>query len=101
MVVEGVRKIRICANDLCMIAFDPSRHNQKYCSKDCCKVVTNSKIMAQYYEEKDRKSGKLRTCKTCKTARLSRYNQGSVCSPCLAKEESNSRVNLLRALGIR
>ena len=100
MVVEGVRTIRICANTLCMIAFAPSRHNQKYCSKDCCKVVTNSKIMEQYYEEKERKSGKPRTCKSCKVSRLSRYNQTNTCAPCVAKEEANLRATLLRTLGI-
>lgn len=100
LVVEGVRKIRICANEICMMSFEPSRHNQKYCSKECCKVVTNSKIMQQYYEEKDRKSGKPRTCKRCRVSRLSRYNQTNICAPCVAKEEAAARVNLLRALGL-
>jgi hypothetical protein len=101
IVVEGVKsRLRICANDLCMVAFTPSRHNQKYCSKECCKVVTNAKIMQQYYEEKDRKSGIPRTCKTCKVSRLSRYNEGTVCAPCRAKEETVNRLTLLSALGI-
>ncbi len=100
LVEEGVRTIRICANTLCMIAFEPTRHNQKYCGKECCKVVTNSKIMEQYYEEKDRKSGKPRTCKSCKVSQLSRYNQTNTCAPCVAKAEAANRINLLRALGI-
>lgn len=83
-----------------MIAFAPSRHNQKYCSKECCKVVTNSKIMQQYYEEKDRKSGKPRTCVECNTSRLSRYNDGNTCAACEAKRRTENRQNLLSALGM-
>lgn len=99
MVDEGVISMRLCANPKCMVGFVPARHNQKYCSKDCCKVVTNSKIMQQYYEEKDRKSGKPRTCKLCKESRLSRYNAGTVCAACSAKQESADRLALLQALG--
>jgi hypothetical protein len=102
LVLEGVKNIhmRICANDICMIAFMPSRHNQKYCSKECCKVVTNSKIMKQYYEDKDRKSGKPRICNKCEVSRLSRYNDTMVCAACVAQERAQSRQNLLDALGI-
>lgn len=99
MVDEGVRNLRLCANPTCMIGFKPARHNQKYCSKECCKIVTNAKIMAQYYEEKDRKSGKTRTCKSCKTARLSRYNSGNTCAACVAKQDAADRLALLQALG--
>jgi hypothetical protein len=91
--------MRLCANPKCMMGFEPARHNQKYCSKECCKVVTNSKIMEQYYEEKDRKSGKPRTCKVCKSSKLSRYNAGNTCSSCVARQDAANRMNLLRALG--
>jgi uncharacterized paraquat-inducible protein A len=91
--------MRLCANPTCMIGFEPSRHNQKYCSKECCKVVTNSKIMQQYYENKDRKAGKPRTCDVCEVAKLSRYNESNTCASCVAREEAASRNNLLRALG--
>lgn len=82
-----------------MIGFIPARHNQKYCCKECCKVVTNAKIMKQYYEEKDRKSGMPRTCAVCKVSRLSRYNPDNVCSACNARIESEKRQELLRGLG--
>jgi hypothetical protein len=90
---------RLCANPTCMNPFQPARHNQKYCNKTCCKLVTNAKIMEQYYEEKDRKSGKLRTCNACKTARLSRYNAGNTCAACVAKQDKADRIALLQALG--
>lgn len=91
--------MRLCANPTCMRSFIPSRHNQKYCGKECCKIVTNAKIMEQYYEEKDRKAGKPRTCAICQTARLSRYNSGNTCSACVAKKEAAKRRGLLEALG--
>lgn len=99
VMAEGVRTMRLCANPKCMIGFIPSRHNQKYCSKECCKVVTNSKIMQQYYEEKDRKAGKPRTCDVCLVAQLSRYNAGTTCSSCAARRVSNERQKLLKVLG--
>lgn len=89
-----------CANPTCSRAFSPTRHNQKYCSKDCCKVVTNAKIMQQYYEKKDRKSGKKRVCKVCKETTLSRYNEGSVCQSCILAERAANRLELLQLVGV-
>lgn len=99
VIVEGVMRMRLCHNPKCMVGFIPSRHNQKYCSKECCKVVTNAKIMAQYYEDKDRKAGKPRTCDVCNVAQLSRYNAGTTCASCAARRASEDRQKLLKALG--
>jgi len=90
---------KICANPSCNLAFNPTRHNQKYCSKECCKVVTNAKIMQQYYEKKDRKSGKKRVCKECNVTALSRYNEGNVCQPCVLRERAANRLELLQLVG--
>lgn len=92
--------IKNCANPTCNISFNPTRHNQKYCSKECCKVVTNAKIMQQYYEKKDRKSGKKRVCRKCKQTSLSRYNEGTMCQSCVLAEKSENRIELLRMVGV-
>ena len=93
--------IKICANPSCESPFQPTRHNQKYCSKDCCKVVTNAKIMQQYYEKKERKQGKVRICQRCEITRLSRYNDGFICQACIAAEERENRDSLLLLVGAR
>lgn len=94
-----VVSIKNCANPNCDQAFQPTRHNQKYCSKECCKLVTNAKIMQQYYEKKDRKSGKKRTCVSCPTT-LSRYNEGNVCQSCILEERAAGRFELLQLVGV-
>lgn len=94
-----VDSIKNCANPDCSVEFNPTRHNQKYCSKDCCKLVTNAKIMQQYYEKKDRKAGKKRLCKKCKATALSRYNEGNVCQSCVQAERTASRNELLQLVG--
>ena len=96
---KEVVEIKICANPTCELSFNPTRHNQKYCSKDCCKVVTNAKIMQQYYEKKDRKSGKKRICNSCNTTALSRYNEGTVCQPCILADRASNRLELLQMVG--
>jgi hypothetical protein len=88
-----------CANPICSRAFEPTRHNQKYCGKECCKLVTNAKIMEQYYEKKARKAGKKRVCETCPTV-LSRYNEGSKCQSCLLEDRRNNREELLQLVGV-
>lgn len=100
LLAKEVVEIKICANPTCEISFNPTRHNQKYCSKDCCKVVTNAKIMQQYYEKKDRKSGKKRVCSDCNVTTLSRYNEGSICQPCVLKERAANRLELLQLVGV-
>jgi hypothetical protein len=91
--------IKTCANPDCDVEFNPTRHNQKYHSKECCKIVTNAKIMTQYYEKKDRKSGKRRVCKVCKITALSRYNEGTTCQSCILAERAESRMELLQLVG--
>lgn len=91
----------ICANDGCTNEFNKTTHNQKYCSDECCREATNRKIREKYYAEKERLSGKKRTCKIrgCKNL-LSRYNEGDICRECLAKEENKNRDNLLRIFNV-
>lgn len=97
---EEVSIIKICADKDCEVVFMPTRHNQKYCSKDCCKRTTNAKIMAQYYEKKDRKAGKKRMCRSCKVTPLSRYNEGDTCQSCVLAERSANRTQLLSLVGM-
>jgi hypothetical protein len=98
---EEVSNIKVCANTQCEALFMPTRHNQKYCGKECCKLVTNAKIMKQYYEKKERKQGKIRICQTCKVTRLSRYNENNICQSCVLEEEKESRSSLLQLIGAR
>jgi hypothetical protein len=72
----------------CKQPFKFKTHNQKYCSKECCRLATNKKIMAKYYIKKQRLAGKLRLCKTC-NSELSRYNSDSSCSMCQEKKRKN------------
>ena len=73
---------RDCANEECSIAFIPKVHNGKYCSAECRKLVTNKKVLENYYRRKKNRTTK-RTCKTegCKTI-LSRYNDENICEAC-------------------
>ena len=73
----------ICAYDQCGQEFEPRTHNMKYCSDEHCRIATNEKLRAAYYEKKDRLAGKKRICKTkdCNVV-LSRYNESKVCSRC-------------------
>lgn len=86
----------ICSHDGCENEFEAKTHNQKYCSDECCRIATNSKIKQKYYEKKERLAGKKRVCKTksCKT-QLSRYNSEDICGPCEAKERERSRSTLI------
>lgn len=99
LLVGEVVKIKMCANPECDISFVPTRHNQKYCSKECCKIVTNAKIMKQYYEKKDRKAGVKRLCSQCQLTSLSRYNEGTVCQPCVLASRAENRMELLQLIG--
>lgn len=99
LLAREVETIKNCANSECEKLFAPTRHNQKYCSKECCKIVTNAKIMQQYYEKKDRKSGKRRVCKKCKVTPLSRYNEGTTCQSCINANRAANRLELLHLVG--
>lgn len=63
-------------------------HNQKYCSKECCRLATNKKIMAKYYSKKERLAGAVRLCDDC-GSQLSRYNSDAICSFCQEKRRKN------------
>lgn len=74
--------MRICANEECQIEFEPNTHNAIYHSPECRRVVTNKKILAKYYEKKE----KIYTDRTCVTKNcitiLSSYNDEDICEPC-------------------
>lgn len=72
----------------CKQPFDFKTHNQKYCSKECCRLATNKKIMQKYYIKKQRLAGAERLCVNCKN-QLSRYNADSKCTMCQELERKN------------
>lgn len=88
--------IRTCANPECSKNFKPKAHNQKYCTDECCRVVTNKRIMEKYYEEKAIREGKERMCDNgCGTV-LTRYNLTSTCFPCDKRKQQRGRSLLER-----
>lgn len=70
-----------CAYESCGKEFEKKTHNQKYCDSDCCRKATNERIMLRYYEKRDNRRGKKRTCKAknC-NMHLSRYNEEDYCA---------------------
>jgi hypothetical protein len=72
----------------CKQPFEFKTHNQKYCSKECCRLATNKKIMQKYYIKKQRLAGAERLCAICKN-QLSRYNADSKCTMCQETERKN------------
>jgi len=89
-----------CANPDCPNKFDQVKHNQKYCTPECCKIVTNAALMRDYYNKKARLAGKPRVCTECNTTKLSRYNETEICSECVAKHKANKRDRLVLSLGM-
>lgn len=89
----------ICAYKKCKNKFEPKTHNQKYCSDECCRIATNEKLRKQYYDRKDRLAGKKRICKTkgC-TSELLRYNEGDICTLCIAKKAEKDRQEILEMI---
>lgn len=86
--------IKTCANPECNKQFSPNTHNQKYCTEECCRVVTNKRIMKDYYEQKEIRDGKYRVCDNgCGTV-LSRYNPTSVCAVCDRKKVEQGKALL-------
>lgn len=77
-----------CDRPNCGEFFVKKTHNQRYHNDECCRLATNAKIMEKYYERRDQKMGKPRTCKTCKVTKLSRYNDSQICSSCDSKRET-------------
>jgi len=86
----------ICAYNKCDNEFEPKTHNQKYCSDECCRIATNEKLKADYYDKKARLAGKKRICKTkgCGST-LSRYQETNICYLCVAKEKTKEREALI------
>ena len=80
--------MRVCKNQECLKEFRPGAHNQIYCSSECCKIVTDKKIMERYYEKKALGAAK-RVCKTYGCAIvLSRYNKTKICNKCRQQKKA-------------
>lgn len=63
----------------CGTEFEKRVHNQRFCDKECCRVNTNRRILAQYHEKKNRSTeGRVCAEKGCTTL-LSRYNDDIYC----------------------
>jgi hypothetical protein len=88
-----------CAFSECGEMFEPTTHNQKYHTPECCRRATNSRIMDNYYAKKARRGGSVRVCSTpgCET-KLSRYNDGTTCQKCDAAKGQETRNKLLNML---
>jgi len=71
-----------CKNEACKKVFVPKTYNAIFCSADCRRVVTNKKLLDNYYKKKEKKNTK-RVCETKKcTTVLSRYNKEDICERC-------------------
>jgi hypothetical protein len=81
----------VCAREGCDETAHRKKHNQKYCSDECCRLATNQRIMEKYYERQAQRQGKTRHCRVCGITKLSRYNTGSTCAPCTASGEVAAR----------
>lgn len=75
-------ELRTCANTECNKEFIAKVYNTIYCSSECRKIVTNKKLLENYYKKKENKNSK-RRCKNegCSTV-LSIYNKEDICEPC-------------------
>ena len=83
-----------CTN--CNLNFESNKKNQKYCSPACCRLATNKKIMAKYYENKKRLNGEKRYCRCGQL--LSRYNENNLCSPCIINNKKQNNENILEVI---
>lgn len=69
----------ICALEGCPNSYTRKVHNQRFCSRECCRVYTNKRILEQYHERKNRTmTGRTCRTKSCSTV-LSRYNEDDFC----------------------
>ena len=87
-----------CAREGCENQATRKTHNQKYCSDECCRLATNSRIMENYYRRRDQRQGKPRFCTVCESTKLNRYNDSQICASCKTKREievNNSVVDML------
>jgi hypothetical protein len=75
-------ELRICQNGDCKKEFIAKVYNTIYCSPECRKVITNKKLLENYYRKKGNKTRK-RVCETegCTTV-LSSYNDEEICEQC-------------------
>lgn len=77
---------RECALEGCEETFTPKVHNQRFHSRECCRVYTNARILAQYHTKKNRVlEGRVCHTKGCGTL-LSRYNDDDYCGVCQQKQ---------------
>lgn len=90
-----MRKPVKCALEGCVNEFSPKVHNQRFCSKECCRIYTNARILEQYHQKR-KKVYEERSCKIngCGTV-LSKYNTGNLC----ATHERQAFVQKLRKWG--
>ena len=84
-----------CARIDCDVEFSQRKHNQKYCSSECCRVETNKRIMRNYYDKRAQRLGATRVCDECGLTKLSRYNDGTTCGPCSLRKSEESRLAVL------
>ena len=75
-------EVRFCNNDDCKKEFIAKVYNTIYCSPECRKIITNKKLLDNYYRKKENKTRK-RVCitKNCSTV-LSSYNKEDICEQC-------------------
>lgn len=60
----------------------PKTYNAVFCSPDCRRIVTNKKLLENYYKNKEKKNSK-RVCETSNcTTILSSYNKEDICERC-------------------
>ena len=77
----------VCAREGCEETFAKAVHNQRFCSKECCRIYTNARILAAYHAKKKKKvTGRVCKSKTCETL-LSRYNPEDHCANCSTKSK--------------
>ena len=88
----------ICARKGCEVEFEKRTHNQKYCTRECCRLATNSRIMDKYYDRQDRRQGKVRFCIVCEKTKLSRYNDTNTCQACTLSREVNANASVVNML---
>lgn len=71
-----------CKNPECREEFLPKTYNAVFCSPDCRRIVTNKRLLENYYKNKENKNKK-RVCATssCSTI-LSSYNKEDICEAC-------------------
>lgn len=75
-----------CALDECDNEFLKRVHNQRFCSRECCRVYTNARILAAYHAKKNKvTTGRVCKSRGCATL-LSRYNEGDHCASCEKKQ---------------